>query len=99
MICQGRARALPTCSHRDCTEEFIMTKIIPAVVLVSSFALLTGCSTWDSLSGAQKGTAVGAAVGGAAGNAVIGGTAGTVGGAVVGGAVGHEMGENRDQRR
>lgn len=75
-----------------------MHRIVKAAVLASSVALMAGCSTWDNMSSAEKGTAVGAAVGGVAGNTVIGGAAGTVGGAVVGGVVGHEVGKDRDRR-
>ncbi len=75
-----------------------MHRIAQAALVASSIALVAGCSTWDSLSGAEKGTAVGAAVGGVAGNAVVGGPLGTAGGAVVGGVVGHEVGKDRDRR-
>jgi len=75
-----------------------MHRIAQAVLVASSLALAAGCSTWDNMSGAQKGTAVGAAVGGVAGNAVIGGPLGTAGGAVAGGVVGHEVGKDRDRR-
>lgn len=76
-----------------------MKRYVKAILVSSSLALAAGCSTWDSMSGAEKGTAIGAAAGGVAGNAVIGGPLGTVGGAVAGGVVGHEVGENRDRRR
>jgi osmotically inducible lipoprotein OsmB len=59
----------------------------------SLILLATGCSTWDGMSSANKGTAVGAAGGAVVGNAVGGGALGTVGGAVVGGAVGREVGK------
>jgi len=78
--------------------ELAMHRIAKAAVAASAIALIAGCSTWDSMSGAEKGTAVGAAVGGVAGNAVIGGPVGTVGGAVAGGVVGHEVGKDRDRR-
>lgn len=69
------------------------TKAIAAGLLVLGAA---GCSTWDGLSRAEKGTVVGAGVGGLAGSAVTGGSAvGTIGGAAVGGIVGHEVGERR----
>src|SRR5690606_29327428 len=59
----------------------------------SAALLLAGCSTWDGMSSADKGTAVGATGGAVVGNAVGGGALGTVGGAVVGGAVGREVGK------
>ncbi|MBN9429963.1 MAG: glycine zipper 2TM domain-containing protein [Burkholderiales bacterium] len=65
----------------------------------ASIALASGCSTWDRMSNAEKGTVGGAVVGGAVGNAVGGGVLGTVGGAAVGGVVGHEVGRDRDERR
>jgi len=83
-----------TTSHR----RNVMHRIAQAALVASSVVLMMGCSTWDNMSGAEKGTAVGAAVGGVAGNAVIGGPVGTVGGAVAGGVVGHEVGKDRDRR-
>jgi len=75
-------------------------KFVPralALAGATSLALLaTGCSTWDSMSTADKGTAAGAVVGGAVGNAVGGGVLGTVGGAAVGGVVGREVGKRND---
>jgi osmotically inducible lipoprotein OsmB len=58
-----------------------------------------GCSTWDSMSGAQKGTAIGAGAGGVAGNVITGGgVLGTIGGAAAGGIIGHEVGKRQDQK-
>ena len=69
------------------------TKAIVAGLVVLGAA---GCSTWDGLSRAEKGTVVGAGVGGLAGSAVSGGsTLGTLGGAAVGGVIGHEVGARR----
>ncbi len=67
-----------------------------AILALSAAALAaSGCSTWDSMSGADKGTVGGAVVGGAAGNVLGGGVLGTVGGAAVGGVVGREVGKSR----
>lgn len=65
-----------------------------------AFAALmaTGCSTWNNMSGADKGTVVGAGAGAAVGNAVGGGVLGTVGGAAVGGVLGRTVGRDRDGR-
>ena len=63
---------------------------------VSVALMATGCSTWDNMSAADKGTAAGAVVGGAVGNAVGGGVLGTVGGAAVGGVVGREVGKRNE---
>ena len=65
-------------------------------LLVSALLVvgLSGCSTWDNMSGREKGAVVGAGVGGVAGSVLTGGSAiGTVGGAAVGGVVGHEVGK------
>lgn len=75
------------------------TKGLRALALAgaASVALMAaGCSTWDSMSSADKGTAAGAVVGGAVGNTVGGGVLGTVGGAAVGGVVGREVGKRND---
>ena len=67
-----------------------------AAAATAAFAV-TGCSTWDNMSSADKGTVGGAVVGGAVGNAVSGGgVLGTVGGAAVGGVVGREAGKRAD---
>lgn len=58
---------------------------------------LGGCSTWDSMSNADKGTAIGAGTGAVLGNATVGGAAGMVGGAVVGGAAGRYIGKKQDK--
>ncbi len=63
-----------------------------ALVIAASAGLAAGgCSTWDNMSRADKGTVGGAVVGGAVGNAAGGGVLGTVGGAAVGGVVGREV--------
>lgn len=57
---------------------------------------LSGCATWDSLSGRQKSAAIGAGVGGVAGAVVTGGgVLGTVGGAAIGGVIGDQVGKPR----
>lgn len=66
-----------------------------AAVIVS--AGLAGCSAWDNMSRADKGTAIGAGAGAAVGNAVGGGALGTVDGAVVGGAAGRHVGREQDE--
>ncbi len=67
---------------------------IAAVSVVAIAA--TGCSTWDSMSGRQKGAVTGAGVGGVAGAAITnGGVLGTVGGAAIGGVVGDQIGKRR----
>ncbi|MFP5404869.1 MAG: glycine zipper 2TM domain-containing protein [Gammaproteobacteria bacterium] len=71
-------------------------KYLAMLVLSSAALVSSGCSTWDNLSSADKGTVGGAAVGGVVGNAVSGGgVLGTVGGAAVGGVVGREVGKDR----
>lgn len=62
-----------------------------AIVASAGLGIAGGCSTWDNMSRADKGTVGGAVVGGAVGNAVGGGVLGTVGGAAVGGVVGREV--------
>lgn len=66
------------------------------VLAASTLMLASGCSTWEQMSSAEKGTAAGAVVGGAVGSASGGGVLGTVGGAAVGGVVGHEVGKRVD---
>lgn len=73
-----------------------MKKLI-AVGFVAAMA--AGCSTWDSMSGKEKGTVIGGAAGAAVGNAAVGGPLGTIGGAAVGGVVGHEVGKHQDEKR
>lgn len=70
------------------------SKLIAAVIVGAGLA---GCSTWDNMSRADKGTAIGAGAGAAVGNAVGGGALGTVGGAVVGGAAGRYVGREQDE--
>jgi osmotically inducible lipoprotein OsmB len=68
------------------------------VVAIAALAMASGCSTWDSMSGAQKGTVIGAGAGGAVGAAATsGGVLGTVGGAAAGGLIGHEVDKRRDR--
>ena len=75
-----------------------MEWIIRSTIVVALLSGFTGCASWDSLSSAQKGTAIGAGVGGVAGAAATEGSVlGTVGGAAVGGVVGHEIGKRRDR--
>jgi len=70
------------------------------IFVLAAIVGIAGCASWDSLSSAQKGTAIGAGVGGVTGAAVTqGGVLGTVGGAAVGGVVGHEIGEHRDRNK
>jgi osmotically inducible lipoprotein OsmB len=71
------------------------SKLIAAVIVSAGLA---GCSTWDNMSRADKGTAIGAGAGAAVGNAVGGGALGTVGGAVVGGAAGRYVGSEQDEK-
>lgn len=67
---------------------------VTAVAVVSVAA--AGCSTWDSMSGRQKGAVTGAGVGGVAGAAITGGSVlGTVGGAAIGGVVGDQIGKRQ----
>ncbi|GAA5236808.1 glycine zipper 2TM domain-containing protein [Verticiella sediminum] len=67
---------------------------LAGVALVALAA--TGCSTWDSMSGRQKGAVTGAGVGGVAGAAISDGSVlGTVGGAAIGGVVGDQVGKRR----
>jgi osmotically inducible lipoprotein OsmB len=73
------------------------SKTLVAALLVS--AVLAGCSTWDSMSKRDKGTAIGAGAGAVVGNAVGGGTVGTVGGAVVGGAAGRYLGREQEEKQ
>src|SRR5262245_27004847 len=70
------------------------------IFVLAAIVGIAGCASWDSLSSAQKGTAIGAGVDGVTGAAVTqGGVLGTVGGAAVGGVVGHEIGEHRDRNK
>ena len=57
---------------------------------------MSGCSSWDNMSGRQKSTVTGAGVGGVAGAVISGGgVLGTVGGAAIGGIIGDQVGKNR----
>lgn len=68
-------------------------KITTATALI---ALITGCSTWDSMSSRQKGGVAGAGAGGVVGAAVTGGSVlGTVGGAAIGGVIGDQVGKRQ----
>jgi osmotically inducible lipoprotein OsmB len=82
-------------SDRDVTKREVARGLrgLCLATAASAALLLGGCSTWDRMSSADKGTAVGATGGAVVGNAVGGGALGTVGGAVVGGAVGREVGK------
>jgi hypothetical protein len=65
--------------------------------------LLTGCSSWNSLNGTQKGAIIGGTGGAVLGNTTSGGrTSGTLiggaAGAVGGGLIGREL-DRRDRRR
>lgn len=65
-----------------------------AVVLVAMAT--AGCSSWDGMSGRQKGAVTGAGLGGVAGAVITnGGVLGTVGGAAIGGVVGDQVGKGR----
>lgn len=66
-------------------------KLLATAAMVA--ALASGCSTWNGMSGADKGTVIGAGAGAAVGNAAGGGVLGTVGGAAVGGVIGREVGK------
>lgn len=68
-------------------------RLLAATALVA--VLASGCSTWDNMSRADKGTVIGAGAGAAVGHTVGGGVLGTVGGAAVGGVVGREIGKDR----
>jgi osmotically inducible lipoprotein OsmB len=62
------------------------------IVIGAMLASLSGCATWDGMSGRQKSTIVGAGVGGVVGAAVSGGAVlSTVGGAAIGGVVGNQI--------
>lgn len=61
--------------------------------------MAAGCSTWDSMSKAEKGTVLGGAAGAAVGNATVGGPLGTIGGAAAGGVVGHEVGKRQEEKK
>ena len=73
-----------------------MRKLI-AIGLVA--AMSAGCSTWDSMSQQEKGTAIGAGAGAAVGAATVGGAVGTLGGAAVGGVVGNQVGKHQDEKK
>lgn len=81
--------------HPFIPKTFHPRRLAGGIILVGAM-LAAGCSTWDSMSTADKGTAAGAVVGGAVGHAVGGGVLGTVGGAAVGGVVGREVGKRQD---
>ena len=71
-----------------------------SIAKASAIAVLAlsaaGCSTWDSMSGRQKGAVTGAGLGGVAGAVVTnGGVLGTVGGAALGGVIGDQIGKGR----
>lgn len=68
-------------------------KLLATAAILSVSLLAGGCSTWNNMSRADKGTVLGAGAGAAVGNAVGGGVLGTVGGAAVGGVVGREVGK------
>lgn len=70
-----------------------ITKFIGVAVIAVAAA---GCSTWDSMSGRQKGAVTGAGLGGVAGAVITnGGVLGTVGGAALGGVIGDQVGKRR----
>jgi osmotically inducible lipoprotein OsmB len=72
-------------------------KAVRIFAAAAALVMASGCSTWNGMSSAQKGTVVGAGTGGAVGAAVTnGGVLGTVGGAAAGGLIGHEVGKRRD---
>jgi osmotically inducible lipoprotein OsmB len=66
---------------------------------IAFFALsigAAGCSTYEGMSKAEKGTVIGAGVGALGGAAVSDGSVlGTAAGAAVGGVVGNEVGKRR----
>jgi osmotically inducible lipoprotein OsmB len=68
-------------------------------MLIASFVLsiaAAGCSTYEGMSRAEKGTVIGAGVGALGGAAVSdGGVLGTAAGAAVGGVIGNEVGKRR----
>jgi osmotically inducible lipoprotein OsmB len=71
-----------------------------SIAAAAALTVVSGCSTWDNMSNAQKGTVIGAGTGAAAGAVITdGGALGTIGGGVVGGIIGHEVGENKDDRK
>jgi osmotically inducible lipoprotein OsmB len=83
---------------RQLSTETVVKAGTIIVAAVAALAMASGCSTWDSMSGAQKGTVIGAGAGGAVGAAATrGGVLGTVGGAAAGGLIGHEVGKRRDR--
>lgn len=76
---------------------------VMALALSIPVLSLTGCATWNEMSGKAKGGVIGAAAGGAAG-AAIGGkhgktAQGAVIGAVVGGAAGAVIGNQMDKQK
>lgn len=77
-------------------QGLVKTSLIAGALLVSGS--LAGCSTWDSMSTRDKGTAIGAGAGAVLGGSTVGGTAGTVGGAVVGGAAGRYIGREQEDK-
>lgn len=71
---------------------------VRTLAALAALAIASGCSTWNGMSGAQKGTVIGAGAGGAVGAAATsGGVLGTVGGAAAGGLIGHEVGKRSDR--
>ena len=61
--------------------------------------MAAGCSTWDNMSGQEKGTVIGAGAGAAVGGATVGGPLGTIGGAAAGGVVGNQVGKHQDEKK
>jgi hypothetical protein len=78
-------------------------EILKLSFILSSAALLAGCSTWNKLNDTEKGAVIGGGTGVAVGNAVSPGLGGTVvggaAGAGVGALAGHEYHENDRDRR
>lgn len=86
-----------TCRNESASRAGVLPRLGAALGMVVAIGFAAaGCSTWDSMSSADKGTAAGAAVGGVVGHSVGGGVLGTVGGAAVGGVVGREVGKRQD---
>src|SRR5689334_8267179 len=74
-------------------------RLVAVVLLLSSFAGLTGCASMNAKTkGAIIGGAAGAAVGGVIGNNTGSTARGAIIGAVVGGAAGAIIGHQMDQR-
>jgi osmotically inducible lipoprotein OsmB len=69
------------------------------LALIAATALFAaGCSTWDGLSGQEKGTVIGAGAGGVIGSQVVDGPLGVIGGAAVGGVIGNQIGKRQDEK-